>query len=257
MKKVTINNHVIELYDSIESLPIRRYNKFNKYLLFDNEVGASFEDYLKRSQKTTEYLKTGLYEEALQELSNRTEMVFNAYNNYIPKDYALAVLVYSIDGKVYSDYTDAGLDEIINILDEIGFSRKQANEETESLKKKVEMELSKLFPNSFTNSDLIRYNNNLIAEINLKLTEIETNKDLSEEIFECKKDILKFNPPNSWNINVAGNKEREYEVEFDKFIISVQEHSKKDIKIMSVYEFYVLLEVIKEKSLKNGNSKLQ
>ena len=38
MKKVVINNTVLELYDGIEELPIVNFQKFNKYMLIDSGI---------------------------------------------------------------------------------------------------------------------------------------------------------------------------------------------------------------------------
>lgn len=136
MKKIEFKNNIVELYDSAEVLPIKRYQRFNKYLMIDNEVGSCFEDFDKRTMKIIELLKKDLKNEAVIEMENRRQMVFNSYENYSPKNLALAILVYSINGVVFNDYSESKLDEIVNELDKIGFTKILMDQEIDEVKKK-------------------------------------------------------------------------------------------------------------------------
>lgn len=86
------------------------------------------------------------------------------------------------------------------------------------------------------------------AELNLILEDNEENR---LELHEAEKEILLLNPPRSWNVYVAGNMEIEMEVEFEKFLISVSEHTNENIETISVFKFNVLVDYLKEKN-KNG-----
>lgn len=136
MELVEINGHKIEFYNSPEKLSMRRYRRFNKFLMIDNEVGSDFEDYNRRTLKTIEFLKKDLRKEAIQELSNRRQMVWNAFTEYSPKDQALAITVYSIDGEIQKDFSQHGLEAIIDRLDEIGFSKENVDNTLRKVKKK-------------------------------------------------------------------------------------------------------------------------
>jgi len=124
MKTIEFNKHKIVIYSSIETLPIKRYQKFNKFLMIDNEVGSCFEDYDTRTLKTLEFLRKDLKEEAIQELENRRQAVYNSFEEYSPKNNAFAILVHSIDDKIYSNYSDEGIKGAIarnsNIPEELG-----------------------------------------------------------------------------------------------------------------------------------------
>lgn len=245
MRKANFNNHEIVFYDSPEDLPLNRYQRFNKFLMIDNEVGSDFEDYVQRTRRAIEFLNFGQYKEAAQEISNRAQMVFNAFEEYVPRNRALAILVYSIDGKVCSDYTKTGLDEIIEKLDEIGFTKKQAQQTVQEVKKKIERELKLFFPSFFQGSDF--YNSLLITKAKLELEEILTGKENEKGINDAYAELLKLEAPNSWNIHVRGNKEEEMEAGFQKFLLKVKEHVNEDVSNITVYKFYVLLSYINEK----------
>lgn len=56
--------------------------------------------------------------------------------------------------------------------------------------------------------------------------------------------------PNVWNINIKGNMEVEMETEFEKFMLTLSEHTNEDIKSITVFRFYALIGYIKEKNSK-------
>lgn len=136
MKSYKLGLHEVKFYNSIDDLPIKRFQKFNKYMMIDNEVGSTFEDFLRRDRMISEFIDKEMYEEAKTAMSNRSQTVFNAYMDYSPREQALAIMVHSIDGKRYTDYSDDTLDEITGRLDEYGFTKKDMDETIEKVKKK-------------------------------------------------------------------------------------------------------------------------
>lgn len=126
----------IVLFDSIKSMNIRRYQKFNLLQMQGTEVGSTFEDYRQRTAKTIRLVKSGMKDEAITELSNRDIAVFNAYNSFSPRSLAMALLVKSIDGVEKKSLLDEDLNEVVKELDSIGFSWEDLEETIEHVKKK-------------------------------------------------------------------------------------------------------------------------
>lgn len=133
---IKVGKHEVELYDSVQNMGIIRLQKFNKYQMLAIEIGNSFQDYDKRTAKVYEFIKNDLKNEALQELNNRRQTVFNAYNEYTPTGRALAIIVKRIDNTEYTDYSASTLDEILQYLENIGFTYEMALEHIKSVKKK-------------------------------------------------------------------------------------------------------------------------
>lgn len=136
MEVVDLNGHEIKFFVSSEVLPIKRFQRFNKYLMIDNDVGSTFEDYDKRTLKLVEFLRKDMKDEAIKELMNRRQMVFNAFEEYSPRNLALAIMVYSIDGQVVEDYSEENLERILKKLDEWGYSQAKLEENLTEVKKK-------------------------------------------------------------------------------------------------------------------------
>ena len=40
MRKVTLSGHVVEIYDAIDELPMRRFHRYNKMVLVDAGIGS-------------------------------------------------------------------------------------------------------------------------------------------------------------------------------------------------------------------------
>lgn len=136
MKIVEKNNRKIEFYDSSKEIGFKRYHAINKYLMVASAVGSTFQDYDKRESAVIKYLGKKMYEEALQELENRRQCVFNVFSLYNPKHYVLALLVKSIDGHVFGDFSESGLNVVLNELDNIGITEMEFNDIVDEIKKK-------------------------------------------------------------------------------------------------------------------------
>lgn len=139
----------IEFYTNPEELPIRRFQKFNKNMMIDVEVGTTFEDYDERTFKVVAFLRKGMVDDAVKELENRRQTVFNAFEEYSPKHYALALMVKSIDGIECKDMSEEGLDLILDKLNNSGYSEKQLNEDLAKVKKKSTTFSKCTFQNTF------------------------------------------------------------------------------------------------------------
>jgi hypothetical protein len=253
MKTIEFKKHRIEIFSSIEDLPIKRYQKFNKFLMIDNEVGSTFEDYDIRTQKAIELLSKNLKDEAIIELENRRLAVFNSYNEYSPVGFAFAILVKKIDDQEFSDYSDDGLNRIIETLDKIGFSFKELTENVQEIKKKIDDAKKLYFPNAESKSSEIEMNGLVLARMRAQINLIENFCEENEKaLFEIEKEILLKNAPRSWNVYVKGNMEIEMEVEFEKYLIAVSEHTNESIESMSVFRFETMVNYLKEKNSKNG-----
>lgn len=129
-------NIKVEFYDSIEEMQHRRYMKFNKEMMRQNEVGSDMTDVLKRIERSLQFLGAGENDKAFKELSN-AKMCFNYANAEIePRGLALASMVKSIDGKEQTDITTDGLRKVLKTLQDIGITKKEVDETSEAIKKK-------------------------------------------------------------------------------------------------------------------------
>jgi hypothetical protein len=128
--------HQVTFYDSDRVLTYRRWHKFNKHCAVQAEVGSDLNDYDRRTARTIMYLNSDDKDSAITELTNQRQCFFNIIQEYSPKGMALAVLVHSIDGEVYTDFEETALDKILDKLDAVGFTFEMLNNTVDHLKKK-------------------------------------------------------------------------------------------------------------------------
>jgi len=136
MRTEIVNEHKIEFFDTPEKLPIKRFQKFNKFFMIGLEVGSDFTDYQRRTSSAIEYLKKDEKDLAIKELNNREQMIWNLFSEYSPSGMALAVLVKSINGVEYKDYDEENLEKILDKLEECGYSQENLKETIDEVKKK-------------------------------------------------------------------------------------------------------------------------
>lgn len=128
--------HKVTFYDSIHELPIRRYQKFNKHMMVDLQVGSSVADYDKRTARALGYLQGKDIDNAIVELTNQRQALHHALEGYSPAFIALALMVYSIDNVVCESYQETDLNDILDRLDKMGFTKSEADSNIEVIKKK-------------------------------------------------------------------------------------------------------------------------
>lgn len=117
--------------------------------------------------------------------------------------------------------------------------------------------MASFFPSEFKGIETREYSNELLKKLRLEVEQILTGISQEEAIGRHEKNMLLMDVPNNWNINVSGNMEVEMEVEFEKFLMSVAEHTTEDMDSITVFKFYSLIQYIKEKNVKdkkNGNN---
>lgn len=76
---------------------------------------------------------------------------------------------------------------------------------------------------------------------------IAPNDERKELSFTLGKQMLEMRKPNVWNVFAADNMEIMMEVDFEKFLIAVSEHTNEKIDEISTFRFYALIDFLKEK----------
>lgn len=119
MKKILFNNRTIEVYDSIEELPIVNFQKYNKYLLIDSGIGSDVDSIDEHIVKIAKLIKKEDSQKAMQELLNMRQNLFMINSEISPKYLAFAALIHKVDGEEVKDLSDDSLKEILAKINEI------------------------------------------------------------------------------------------------------------------------------------------
>ncbi len=115
MIKKEIAGHQVEIYDSIDELPIKRFHKYNKFLLVDAGVGSDLNDVNLKINTIIKHVKNKS-EFAVTELENLRQSLFLISSELSPKHLAFSALVHSIDGSIIHDLSDESLYRVLDKL---------------------------------------------------------------------------------------------------------------------------------------------
>lgn len=99
------------------------------------EVGDSIADYDKRMARAIGYLASEDHKSAMIELTNQRQALHNALETYSPSGLALACMVYSIDNKEYPSFEEDSLNEVLDKLESIGFTKEMLDTSLSEVKK--------------------------------------------------------------------------------------------------------------------------
>ena len=116
MRKIVLAKHKVELYDSIDELPIVRFHKYNKMLLIDAGIGSDLNDWDAHMEKVVRYCRLNQPDKAEKEIGNIRQNIYFIQSEISPKHLAFAALVKSIDGKLVDDLTDDGLQKVLELF---------------------------------------------------------------------------------------------------------------------------------------------
>lgn len=213
------------------------------------EVGNTLVDYDQRMTKALQFMQKGMKDEAIQELENCRQTVFNALNEFTPSGKSFAMLVKRIDSKVYDTFSPDDLDRCLEHLERIGLGTADAIGKLREVKKKIETELVVYYPVFFPKNGNKEQTALRVKRMNELLDQvIEGKEGVNDELFNIEKEILENDKPNIWNVWKTGNMERALEVDFQKFAISVTKHTGQNLDNMTTFTFYAAVDLLKEET---------
>lgn len=155
MTKTKIGKHTVEYFDTIDELPIVRFNKYQKLLLIDAGVGSDVAAFDQRMEKVRRFLMLGQSDNAQKELENVRQCVFLIQSGINPQHRAFAALVTKVDGTECNDLSDDGLAKVTAMLQDAPVIELAAR--LDAAKKKIDDELMLYFPSLFDDSRVKEY----------------------------------------------------------------------------------------------------
>lgn len=241
MKVGKVNKHTVEMYDSIDELPIQRFKKYNKYLLIDSGVGSDLQDVLNHIERAKIYIKANPVM-AATELDNLRQSIYLVTEEMSPKYMAFAVLVNKIDGKEMEDMSDAGLKKVLEILSEA--KKGWLDGVLNSVKKKIDRELSLYFPGKFDDATQKEYFDNLREHTKIKLQEIISGEDMEQHRKAIETRLALLSKPRIfWG---AKSVEIEYDKQFEEMCLILSHNLQVNPYSMTVLQFYNAFDYLKK-----------
>lgn len=254
MKNVQIKGMNVELYDSIEDLPIMRFHKYNKMLLVDAGVGSDLSDFDRHVEKVIRYLNSPTPNMATVELENMRQNIYFIQSEVSPRHLAFAVLVKSINGKPRNDLSDDGLQQTISLFKDVANSEITA--QLEAVKKKIDDELRLYFPRLFDDATLKEYYDKLKQRTIVVLRTIidgrATEAD-AKEIDDITAELITYFNPQEFT--GSDGVEVKHDRQFENMCLILSQNLHVDPKKFTVLEYYNAFEYIKEQARKASRQK--
>jgi hypothetical protein len=241
-----VGRHEVELYEGIDSLPIARYQKFNRLMLVDSGVGSTIEELDTHLKRATLYCKTNP-DHTYTELLNLRQSFNMATNGIHPGMIAFGAFVKSLDGKEYPVHiTDEQLKEIHTILSDVTVS--ELSEANEAVKKKIEGEMSMYFPSMGDSPQIKEYYDLKLQLLTAMLDQTANGTDRGDEIQSLTDQLTVYYPPRCFQ----GEKsvEIQSDKEFTEMCLLITKEMHINAKDMTVFDFYSAFEMIKRQSKK-------
>lgn len=243
MKTVKLGGHDVVLYNSIDELPMERFHRYNKMLLVDAGVGSDISDFDTHIERVVRYIRKGDNENGAKELDNLRQNVYLIMSEQSVHDMSFACLVRSIDGEPCDDISEDGLTAILKCLG--GVPRREMTDALQSVKKKIDGELSLYFPDIFDDVEVREYydimkRRTLAVLDNIIHGESEERDKAIEDLTER---MVLYSKPKVF----SGHKsvEIEHDKNFESICLTIQSETHADAKRMTVMEFYNAYEYLR------------
>lgn len=242
MKKLILNGKILEVYDSIDEMPILNFQKYNKYLLIDSGIGSDADDIDSHIIKVAKYIKINDSKKALQELQNMRQAMYMVNSQISPKYMAFAALVKSVNGKKVTDLSDDSLKSLLEELKAVKHSK--IVDFLLWLKKKVSTELETYFPQSFVSIKEKDTYDKLKQRTLLILESIIDDKDVDLEVEAIDIALLNAFMPSTFM--GSDSVEIRYDKQFESACMIIAQKTNMDARAMTVLQFYNTLDNIKK-----------
>lgn len=247
-----IAGHTVTYYDDPEDMPVKRWHKYNLYMMLSGDLGSSIDELSASVQRIGKLVKEKP-DDAMILLNNMVISMYNIKNETTPRHYAIAALVKTINGKEYDDLTDEGLKIIVDMLQMENVS--VLKEKAYNVKKKIDSVLNDYFPGMYQKSagKEDEYFDLIVQRSMEVLKEVTEDIDNSEAIARIDAQIASFYRPRSY----AGDKAADivYDLNFRKDCQALKDHMGADADNMTVMEYLTAWEYLKAKSQKQKRTR--
>lgn len=243
MRDFILNNKHYRLYDSIDEMPIVNFQKYNKYVLFDSNIGSDIDSVDRHLMELARLIQSDKIK-ASKELQNLRQNLYFIVNNISPKHLAFTALIHSIDGKKLEDLSD---DNLKKILDDIKAEKRHPILDfLMGLKKKVDAELNTYFPTIFNDNRSNKYYEKYKQRTILMLEAILEDKDTQEDIDIIDEYLYSLYDPKVF----TGKESMEVKLDkqFETACLLISQRTGMDAKSMTVLAYYAALENINKQS---------
>lgn len=251
MRTESINGHEFVFYDSIDMLPICQFHLFGKYALVDSGIGSDLGSVDAHIERIASFVHTDP-KKAVREILNYRRCLYSILNEADYRHKAFMCLVQYVDGKAWTDFSDAGIDKLYGMV--MSASEQKVVAIEDEIKRKIDSELAEYFPETFDSSVDKNYLDLLRRRAFLQLSEIIDREDHTQEIKDLTDRIFNFYDPK--NFEGKESAEVKFDKDFEQMCLILAKEFSGKVKDYTVMEFYSAQKLLKDeqeqmKKLKN------
>lgn len=255
MKRINLNekNYIIK-YRKAEETPLKRYSKFQKYLLYKTGVGCDMPSIASHFNSWFTLNAHGKHEESRTEAENLYYNFFSILNEVDYEDLAFASMIYSINGVPVTDLSEENLNDVIQWLSDNGMTKEKVSEEVDDTRSAILSDLQVYFPKFFPDTDDMQFYQQRKRELLLKAEKIIQQLEsedftFDDEIQKLLNDITLFfidlNKPKKFTPDDVENAAVKMDSSFEQLCSMVEMNGAKTHNF-TLIEFYSRLEYLRK-----------
>lgn len=242
MTTVDIKGKTVEIYDAIDELPIRRFHKFNKYMLVDSGIGSDLNDIDQHIYKISKFIDMNDSNNAKLQLENLRQSLFMISQENNVRHMSFVTLIKSIDGVEVTDLSDENIKRLFDMFNEktVSFVDRLVT----AIKKKIDGEISLYFPGYSDDATSKEYYDKVRERALLQLDALLSGKDNTESINKVEEFLVSLAKPKVF----SGNKSVEiaYDKSFEDMCLFLKKETGAEVDKMTVLQFYNAFEYLKK-----------
>lgn len=254
MKRIELDNqNYIIKFSKADELPLKRYAKFQKYLLYKTGVGSDIESVSSHFQTLHSLLAHEKIEESRKEAENLHYNFYSILQEIDYEDLAFSCLIFSVNGDKLTDFSEESLMDVISWMSDNGMTKEMVSSEVDDTRAKILVDLKAYFPKFYPESDDLTFfqktKQKLMLTADKILSQIENeDQHIDDKILDLLNEISLFfvemKKPKNFNQGEPDNCIVKLDSQFE-MLCSMIESNGGQPKDFTLIEFYSRLEFIR------------
>lgn len=122
MKEIGLNGNYLKVHDSIDEIPIVKFQAYNRFLLIDAGIGGDIESADQHYTRMIRYAEKRDFDNLVKELTNYRQNLHYIIENTSPENMAFGALIHSVNGKEVGVLSDEEIQTLLKSLSRKGLT---------------------------------------------------------------------------------------------------------------------------------------
>lgn len=122
MKKIQLNSNYLKMHDSIDEMPITKFQAYNRFLLIDAGIGGDIESIDQHYTRMLRYANKKDYDNLIKELTNYRQNLHYVIEHTSPEMMAFGALIHSVNNIEVGNLADEEIQSLLKELSRKGLT---------------------------------------------------------------------------------------------------------------------------------------